>query len=81
MKIKMYQENEDKYAYKYQDKYYAYLKDYIEAYDFESNDFKTFLAVFPNSPEYSEISFEELLWKQLGNINKLDREQYFICKK
>jgi len=52
------------------------LKDYIEAYDFESNDFKTFLAVFPNSPEYSEISFEELLWKQLGNIHKLDNEQW-----
>ena len=52
------------------------LKEYIEAYDFESNDFKTFLAVFPNSPEYSEISFEELLWKQLGNIHKLDNEQW-----
>lgn len=52
------------------------LKEYIEAYDFESNDFKTFLAVFPNSPEYSEISFEELLWKQLGNIHKLDSEQW-----
>ena len=52
------------------------LKDYIEAYDFESNDFKTFLAVFPNSPEYSEISFEELLWKQLSNIHKLDNEQW-----
>lgn len=52
------------------------LKEYIEAYDFESNDFKTFLAVFPNSPEYSEISFEELLWKQLSNIHKLDNEQW-----
>ncbi|TQI72104.1 hypothetical protein JM79_3059 [Gramella sp. Hel_I_59] len=52
------------------------LKDYIEAYDFESNDFKTFLAVFPNSPEYSGINFEELLWKQLGNIHKLDNEQW-----
>ena len=52
------------------------LKDYIEAYDFESNDFKTFLAVFPNSPEYSEICFEELLWKQLGNIHKLDNEPW-----
>jgi FPC/CPF motif-containing protein YcgG len=52
------------------------LKDYIEAYDFESNDFKTFLAVFPNSPEYSEICFEELLWKQLSNIHKLDNEPW-----
>jgi len=52
------------------------LKEYIEPYDFESNDFKTFLAVFPNSPEYSEISFEELLWKQLSNIHKLDNEQW-----
>jgi len=52
------------------------LQKYVEQYDFDSNDFKTFLAVFPNSPKYSEISFEELLWKQLGNIHKLDNQPW-----
>lgn len=49
------------------------LENYIENYNFESNDFKTFLAVFPDSPEYSEIEFEKLLWQQLQNLHKLDR--------
>ncbi|SDR82063.1 guanitoxin biosynthesis heme-dependent pre-guanitoxin N-hydroxylase GntA [Christiangramia echinicola] len=48
------------------------LQDYIASYDFESNDFKTFLAVFPDSPEYSEIGFEKILWKQLENLHKVD---------
>lgn len=52
------------------------LRAYIKDYDFASNDFKTFMAVFPNSPEYSEISFEELLWKQLDHIHKLDNKQW-----
>ncbi|APU68526.1 MAG: guanitoxin biosynthesis heme-dependent pre-guanitoxin N-hydroxylase GntA [Christiangramia sp.] len=48
------------------------LKSYVENYDFESNDFETFLAVFPNSPKYSEIEFEKLLWKQLHFLHQAD---------
>lgn len=48
------------------------LEKYISNYDFESNDFKTFLAVFPDSPDYSEIEFEKVLWKQLENLKKVD---------
>lgn len=48
------------------------LKAYIESYDFSSNDFKTFLAVFPDSLEYSELGFEKVLWKQLNNLNEVD---------
>lgn len=52
------------------------LKEYLENYDFESNDFRTFMAVFPNSPKYSEIAFEKLLWKQLGAINTVDDKKW-----
>lgn len=48
------------------------LEDYVKNYDFESNDFRTFLAVFPDSPEYSEIEFEKLLWKQLKFLSEAD---------
>lgn len=52
------------------------LKEYLADYDFESNEFKTFLAVFPDSPKYSEIGFEKLLWKQLEHIHKLDHSNW-----
>ena len=48
------------------------LKEYIDAYDFGSNDFKTFLAVFPDSPEYSELGFEKILWQQLDSLHRED---------
>jgi len=48
------------------------LEEYISNYDFESNDFKTFLAVFPDSEDYSEIEFERILWKQLQNLHLSD---------
>lgn len=52
------------------------LETYLENYNFESNDFKTFLAVFPNSPEYSEIEFEKLLWQQLQNLHEADPKSW-----
>lgn len=52
------------------------LKTYVEAYDFESNDFRTFLAVFPDSPKYSEIEFEKKLWRQLQNLHKVDESEW-----
>lgn len=52
------------------------IEEYIENYDFDSNNFKTFMAVFPESPEYSEISFEKQLWKQLQYLHKLDKTDW-----
>lgn len=54
----------------------ADLEKYLSEYDFESNDFKTFIAVFPESPIYSEIGFEKVLWKQLENLHKLDEKDW-----
>ncbi|GAA4312710.1 guanitoxin biosynthesis heme-dependent pre-guanitoxin N-hydroxylase GntA [Pontixanthobacter gangjinensis] len=48
------------------------LENYIETYDFETNDFKTFLAVFPDSPDFSELEFEKKLWQQLKLVHKVD---------
>lgn len=48
------------------------LEKYIASYDFESKDFKTFLAVFPESKDYSEIGFERKLWEQLQNLHSVD---------
>ncbi|WP_148264579.1 guanitoxin biosynthesis heme-dependent pre-guanitoxin N-hydroxylase GntA [Christiangramia forsetii] len=52
------------------------LENYIAEYDFKSNDFKTFLAVFPDSPEYSEIDFEKILWEQLQNLHESDNKDW-----
>lgn len=52
------------------------LENYIAEYDFNSNDFKTFLAVFPDAPEYSEIDFERILWTQLQNLHKIDSKDW-----
>ncbi len=48
------------------------IKIYLKNYDFNSNDFYTFLAVFPEEAELSELEFERLLWKQLKNIHQAD---------
>lgn len=48
------------------------LQQYIENYNFESNDFLTFLAVFKGKKEYSEEEFEKLLWQQLQYIHEED---------
>ncbi|MCH4822112.1 YqcI/YcgG family protein [Gramella lutea] len=52
------------------------LETYVKNYDFESNDFRTFLAVFPESIKYSEIEFEKLLWKQLEKLHKKDSKEW-----
>ncbi|MGY5846353.1 guanitoxin biosynthesis heme-dependent pre-guanitoxin N-hydroxylase GntA [Salegentibacter sp. HM20] len=48
------------------------LKNYIENYDFSSNDFYSFIAVFPERKGFSEEQFEALLWKQLQFIHEAD---------
>ena len=48
------------------------LKKYIAEYDFDSNDFFTFLAVFNGRTSFTEAQFEELLWKQLNFLHEAD---------
>ncbi len=52
------------------------IKTYLENYNFDLNDFYTFIAVFPEETQASEIEFERLLWKQLKNIHKADNEPW-----
>ncbi|MEP6261022.1 MAG: guanitoxin biosynthesis heme-dependent pre-guanitoxin N-hydroxylase GntA [Gillisia sp.] len=48
------------------------LKNYIAKYDFDSNEFQTFLATFPDRKNFTEEQFEDLLWKQLQFLYELD---------
>lgn len=48
------------------------LKQYIARYDFESNEFLTFLAAFKGEKNYSEEEFEKLLWQQLQYLHEED---------
>ena len=52
------------------------LKNYLEGYDFSTNEFFSFIAVFEDESHYSEIEFEELLWKQLQNIHNIDHKNW-----
>lgn len=48
------------------------LKEYIKNYDFNSNDFFAFVAVFKGRKEYTEKEFEDALWQQLNLIHSID---------
>lgn len=48
------------------------LQDYIAHYDFESKNFESFIAVFPEAEVVSEIEFENLLWRQLQFLHEAD---------
>lgn len=52
------------------------LKKYIANYDFESNDFLTFMAVFKGRSAFTEKQFEEVLWKQLDFLHEIDTEAW-----
>ena len=52
------------------------LENYLNAYDFESNEFESFIAVFPNMPADSEIQFENELWKTLQRLHQLDDQEW-----
>ncbi|UZH54182.1 YqcI/YcgG family protein [Salinimicrobium tongyeongense] len=54
----------------------ADLKEYIAAYDFESNDFLTFLVGFKGRQHYSEEEFEQTLWAQLQHLHEVDDTQW-----
>lgn len=50
----------------------ADIKEYLLRYDFESNDFLTFIAVFNGKREFTECQFEKKLWQQLQLIYEED---------
>lgn len=52
------------------------LKIYLKNYDFETNDFYTFFAVFKNPKSCSEGEFEALLWKQLQYLHEADDQEW-----
>lgn len=55
---------------------YNDLEKYIENYDFESNEFHTFMAVFKNQESFSETQFETALWKQLEFLHDVDNKAW-----
>ncbi|WP_296621595.1 guanitoxin biosynthesis heme-dependent pre-guanitoxin N-hydroxylase GntA [Marivirga sp.] len=52
------------------------LKHYIDTYDFEASDYRSFLAVFPQEEIDSEELFEEKLWTQLHTLHLLDDREW-----
>jgi FPC/CPF motif-containing protein YcgG len=48
------------------------IKEYLENYDFTTNDFFSFIAVFDDDYNYDEKEFENLLWTQLQKIHEAD---------
>ncbi|CAM4203667.1 guanitoxin biosynthesis heme-dependent pre-guanitoxin N-hydroxylase GntA [Gillisia hiemivivida] len=52
------------------------LKKYISNYDFESNDFLTFMAVFKGRKTFTEQQFEDILWKQLDFLHEEDTDAW-----
>lgn len=54
----------------------ADLKSYLENYDFESNDFYSFIAAFEGEEQMDEKQFEEKLWQQLQNIHQMDEVEW-----
>ena len=53
-------------------KIYRDLASYVESYEETTNQFQTFLAIFPESRINTENEFEALLWNELKNINEID---------
>lgn len=52
------------------------IKTYLSRYDFDSNDFLTFFAVFKEQNMLSEEEFERLLWKQLQFLHEVDEQPW-----
>jgi len=52
------------------------LEKYLMEYDFDTNNYYTFLAVFKNPETLTEKEFETLLWQQLQQIHELDNEAW-----
>ena len=54
----------------------ADLKSYLDNYDFESNDFYSFIAAFEGEDQMDEKQFEEKLWQQLQKIHQMDEVEW-----
>lgn len=52
------------------------LQNYLDQYDFNSKDFYTFMAVFPEEKISDEQEFEKLLWQQLQLIHNADDQEW-----
>lgn len=48
------------------------INNYINQYDFNGNQFESFIAVFPNNHFANEIDFENALWNTLQTLHELD---------
>ena len=48
------------------------LKNYIDQYDFNGNQFESFIAVFPNNKFANESDFEDALWNTLQPLHEVD---------
>lgn len=48
------------------------LNEYVARYNFETNDFYTFIAVFHGQQDFSEKEFEKRLWQELQNLHTVD---------
>ena len=48
------------------------LKNYIDQYDFNGNQFESFIAVFPNNKFANESDFEDALWNTLQSLHEVD---------
>jgi hypothetical protein len=48
------------------------IESYLNEYDFSTNEFFTFIAVFEEKSQFSELEFENLLWEQLKKIHEKD---------
>lgn len=48
------------------------LKTYLEQYNFDGTEFKSFIASFPNNHFATEIDFENALWETLQALHNID---------
>lgn len=47
---------------------------FLASYNFQSEEFHSFIAVFDNHKAYSEPEFEELLWEELQSLHLADHQ-------
>lgn len=52
------------------------LEAFIQQYDFDSNEFESFIAVFPNNKYKTELEFEEQLWSSLNKLHEIDNSDW-----
>ena len=52
------------------------LRGYTGEYDFNNNEFYTFIAVFNDDRKMSEKEYETLLWKQLQHLHNKDEQPW-----